>query len=198
MKQFSEKTLQNLKKYEILLQKWQKHINLVSTQTLSEAWKRHFEDSAQLWEHIPEGAETLLDLGSGAGFPGLVLAIMAAEERPSLTVHLVESDARKCVFMAEVARACGVSVQIHEERIEQLSPFKADVITARALKDVTALLSYCRPFVMQETTALFLKGKKAKEEWKTAQNDVSAQAVFIPSKTDNGGFILKLTQIKYQ
>ena len=198
MKQFSEKTLQNLKKYEILLQKWQKRINLVGPQTVSDAWRRHFEDSMQLWEYIPDNARVLVDLGSGAGFPGLVLAIIAVEERPSLVVHLVESDSRKCVFMTEVARECGASVQIHEERIEQMDGFPADVITARALKDVKTLLSYSRPFVVPQTMALFLKGEKGRQEWQDVGSVVSAGADFIPSQTDKNGIILKLTQIKYQ
>lgn len=198
MKQFSEKTLQNLKKYENLLQKWQRRINLIGPQTVSDVWRRHFEDSMQLWTYIPKSAKVLVDLGSGAGFPGLVLAIIAAEECPSLVVHLVESDSRKCVFMAEVARECGVSVRIHEERIEQMDGFPADVITARALKDVKTLLSYSRPFVAPQTTALFLKGERVQQEWRDVGNMVSADADFIPSQMDKSGIVLKLTQIRYQ
>lgn len=197
MKQFSEKTIQNLKKYENLLQKWQKKINLVSTPTLADAWNRHFLDSAQLWEHIPKGAEILADFGSGAGFPGLVLAIIADGEGVKLDVHLIESDTRKCVFLSEVARSCCVSVHIHEGRIEKTKPFVADVVTARALKDTKTLLTYVKPFVSEKTTALFLKGEKVREEWDEALSIVSAQAEFIQSQTDKSGTILKLSELKY-
>ncbi|MBQ4084630.1 MAG: 16S rRNA (guanine(527)-N(7))-methyltransferase RsmG [Alphaproteobacteria bacterium] len=197
VKQFSEKTIQNLKKYENLLQKWQKKINLVSTQTLTDVWNRHFLDSAQLWEYISKGAETLVDFGSGAGFPGLVLAIIADGEGCQLDVHLIESDGRKCVFLSEVARSCGVSVHIHNERIEKTTPFTADVVTARALKDTKTLLEYVRPFVSEKTTALFLKGEKVREEWQEASKSVSAQPEFIQSQTDKTGTILKLSSINY-
>lgn len=197
MKQFSEKTIQNLKKYENMLQKWQKKINLVSNQTLSDAWERHFLDSAQLWDYIPEGAEKLVDFGSGAGFPGLVLAIIADGEGVHLDVHLVESDARKCVFLSEVARSCGVDVHIHEERIEKMEPFMVDVITARALKEVKILMAYAKPFVSEKTVALFLKGEKVHEEWEEASKSISAQTAFIKSLTNASGSILKVSKINY-
>ena len=120
-----------LKHYYGLLLKWQKTINLVSPSTLDDAWNRHFEDSIQVVSYIPENMKILCDIGSGAGFPGLVIAI----ERPDIQVHLVESDSRKCAFMRTVSRETNLSnVTIHNDRIENvIGDIDADYVSARAL-----------------------------------------------------------------
>ena len=134
--EFSEKTLEKLKIYEDVLKKWQSKINLVSNSTLSDVWDRHIMDSAQLYPLISKQEQVVLDLGSGAGFPGLVLAILNQYEgKGKWHIHLVESDIRKCVFMQEVVRLCQLNVKIHNCRIEQMPDMQADVITARALKE---------------------------------------------------------------
>ena len=200
MKQFeflTENTLKKLKIYDSLLKKWQKAINLVSSSSLTDSWVRHFMDSTQLWPLIPLGAKTLVDFGSGAGFPGLVLGIIAAEHQPALTVHLIESDTRKCAFLQEVVRECGGKIIIHPTRIEAVDPFAADVITARALKDLNTLLLYSKPFVTASTVALFLKGEKAQEELDSAQKTIQMNVQKIPSQTDEKGVVLRLTQIQF-
>ena len=113
--------------YEEMLKKWQNKINLISNSTINEIWERHFFDSAQLIKFIPHGTIKLLDLGSGAGFPGIILSIMGVDE-----VLLVESDKRKAIFMSEVGRNLGLNIKIINERIENVAPFKVDIITARA------------------------------------------------------------------
>src|SRR6185369_225024 len=150
----SRETISALETYAGLLRKWQKAINLVSGATLDDVWRRHFLDSAQLLPLIPEGDGHITDLGSGAGFPGLVLALLSG--RPT---HLVESDQRKAAFLGEVARATGCAgrVQIHAARVEALKPWGAAVITARALADLTQLLDWASPFVTSDTICIFPK-----------------------------------------
>ena len=126
----SRETLSRLRRYDALLRRWQKAINLVSADSLTDAWRRHFWDSAQLLPLIPAGTRSLLDVGSGAGFPGLVLAILGVEG-----VTLVESDGRKCAFLREVARETGTRVTILADRLERLADRiqPPDIITARAV-----------------------------------------------------------------
>ena len=129
--------MQRLETYAGLLVKWQAKINLVGPATLPDLWRRHFLDSAQLLPLLPAAAGTLADLGSGAGFPGLVLAIMT-----DWRVHLLDSDQRKCAFLRQVALDCGVldRVTIHAKRIEQVTGIAADVVTARACAPLGELL----------------------------------------------------------
>ena len=132
----SHETMAKLKTYEELLQKWQPKINLVSLGSLKDAQTRHFADSLQIAEFVPASAKVLYDLGSGAGFPGLVLAMA----RPELTVHLVESDQRKSAFLQTVSRETRTPVSVHVDRIEKVSLSTPDVITARALASLSELL----------------------------------------------------------
>ncbi|WP_348534818.1 16S rRNA (guanine(527)-N(7))-methyltransferase RsmG [Hyphomicrobium sp. D-2] len=114
----SRETIDKLLTYEALLRQWQRTINLVAPSTLDQVWSRHFADSAQLFRFAPENATNWLDLGSGAGFPGMVLAIMLAK-RPGAQVTMVESDTRKAAFLREVGRRCSAAVDIRAERIEK-------------------------------------------------------------------------------
>ncbi len=125
-----------------IVQKWTPRINLVSRDSARDLWRRHIADSAQLWAFRPPAARSWADLGSGAGFPGLVIAALAAEAAPDLAVILVESDVRKAVFLAEAARAMGLKLEIVTARIEALAPLGADVVSARALAPLDRLLGY--------------------------------------------------------
>ena len=193
----SRETLQKLTRYQELLGKWQARINLVSRETLPDSWRRHFLDSAQLYPHL--NGRVLFDLGSGAGFPGLVLAIMAAEGRPFET-HLVESDGRKAAFLAEVAREVGLArrVTVHVDRIERL-PLdrlpRADTVTARALAPLSELLDYAAPLLAPGGICLFLKGAKANAELTEARKSWTMQADSIRSITDSSGAVLRLAGI---
>jgi 16S rRNA (guanine527-N7)-methyltransferase len=160
----SRETLTNLKIYANLLKKWQAKINLVGSATIDELWTRHMLDSAQLYSLLKPDVKTLVDLGSGAGFPGLVLAIMGVPD-----VHLVESDIRKSTFLREVARQTKINITIHNKRIEDVKPFPADVVTARALANLKNLLGYAERFHSPNMECLFLKGKMYKEELEEAK-----------------------------
>lgn len=159
----SRETRDRLEQYLALLNKWQKVVNLVGPATLPEAWERHFIDSAQIAPLLPEGPFALYDLGSGAGFPGLVLAIM----RPDITVHLVESDERKAAFLSTVSRETGAKVTVHNCRIEGLpADTRPDVVTARALAALPQLLAWVLPWAEAQPGMVMLlpKGKTADEE----------------------------------
>lgn len=184
----SRETLDRLKTYEALLRTWQKTINLVSPATLDEIWHRHFADSAQLLAFAPEGGKFWLDLGSGGGFPALVLAILLAEKRPDARMTLVESDSRKSAFLGEVARKTGVAVEIRVERSEkaatQLKSQIKDVITARALAPLPKLLGLVQPFFSPQTVALFPKGREVQVEVDEARQQFDFDCSLAPSLTD--------------
>lgn len=183
----SRETRDRLQVYADLLVKWQKAVNLVGPSTLSDIWRRHFQDSAQLLPLAPGGARIWVDLGSGAGFPGLVLAILGAPE-----VHLIESDGRKCAFMQEVARATRATVRIHRCRIENAPRLRADVCVARALAPLTALLSHAARFSDQDTVCLFLKGQDVEAELTEAAKSWTMQIERLPSQSDPSGTILRV------
>lgn len=182
----SRETLERLQVYEDLLRQWQPTMNLVSRASLAHVWQRHFADSAQLLEHAPP-FRTWLDLGSGAGFPGLVIAILVANRQDSV-VHLVESHARKCAFLGEVARRTGTVVEIHNSRIESLTSshrlIRPDVISARALAPLDELLEMMEPLFGCRTVALLPKGRKAEEEIAAARHQWSFDAQLSPSRTE--------------
>ena len=156
----SHETQEKLAHYAYLLEKWQKKINLVSTPTIAHLWRRHIIDSAQI---IPllNSAERLviMDIGSGAGFPGLVLALLTPHQ-----LHLVESDAKKCAFMRRVIGETGSTAIVHTSRIEDLSFIKPDVITARALASLEKLLVLTQTQHHQTLRCIFLKGRSAQQE----------------------------------
>ena len=180
--------------YVALLEEWQNKMNLVSDSTLPVVWTRHVLDSAQIEQYLKPSDKVILDLGSGAGFPALVLAIL--DEAKNRTVHLVESDGKKCSFLQAVAEACGLQVVIHNERIEKMTVFKADVITARALAALDKLVNYAKPFIGEQTRCLFLKGKKADEELKLCAKKFVFTVEKHPSITSDEGRILCLTGVK--
>src|SRR5262245_6810510 len=151
----SRETLERLSAYAALLLKWQARINLISAATAGDLWRRHMLDSAQLLPLLPPGTTSLVDLGSGAGFPGLVLSVLGIRD-----VHLIESDQRKCVFLAEAARAAGAAPIIHNQRIENAEEITAGIVTARACAPLDQLLTYAQKFLWHEGKALFLKGDR--------------------------------------
>ena len=159
----SRETEAKLKLYQQLLVKWQSKINLVSPTTIDDSWQRHFVDSMQIEPLIPDDTKTIFDLGCGAGFPGLVLAIM----RSNLDIHLIESDQKKCSFMRTVSRETNTTVHVHCERIESfISDVSPDVITARALASLVELFSYCEKWIElnPKLTLIFPKGERADQE----------------------------------
>jgi 16S rRNA (guanine527-N7)-methyltransferase len=195
----SRATREKLETYEALLKRWQKTINLVAPSTLDEIWHRHFADSAQLWQHRPANARTWLDLGSGAGFPGLVLAIMAAETGGTRHI-LVESDSRKAAFLREVARETRVAVDILCMRIESLETHAkvgvADCVTARALAPLSRLVEIAAPYFASSTLGLFLTGREVAAEVEKAAQDWQFAFELIPSVTEEGGRVVLLKALK--
>ncbi len=180
--------LERLSVYVGLLVKWQARINLVGPSTLPAIWERHMLDSAQLAPYLPAGP--VLDLGSGAGFPGLVLAILRGGP-----VHLVEADSRKCAFLREAARLTGASAVVHNVRIETLAPFSVAAITARALAPLPKLLKMAEKFLSPEVHCLFLKGRGSEEELTEARKDWMMTVERVPSLADPSGQILHLREV---
>jgi 16S rRNA (guanine527-N7)-methyltransferase len=178
--------------YAELLVNWQSRINLVGPTTLVDLWRRHMLDSAQLLAYLPPGE--VLDLGSGAGFPGLVLAVLRGTAEAGL-VHLVESDSRKAAFLREAARLTGAPAVVHNCRIEALEPFPVSTITARALAPLVKLLEMAELFLSPTTCCLFLKGRSSEEELTRAGKDWTMRANRIPSRTDPSGYILHLREV---
>lgn len=186
----SRETIKRLEAYESLVRKWNPRINLVSPGSLDLLWTRHFADSAQLFHLAPPSATHWADLGSGGGFPGLVIAILAAEARPGLRITLVESDQRKAAFLAAAARALDISVDILAHRIEALAPLCAEVISARALAPLDTLLGYAERHVVPGGVALFPKGATVGAEIARALEHWRFSYQKEPSKTDAQGVIL--------
>lgn len=183
----SRETLDRLGAYVALLARWNQRINLVGRSTMGDVWRRHILDSAQLFPHIPVGSRSLVDLGSGAGLPGLVLAIMGVPE-----VHLVESDQRKAAFLREAVRITGAPARIHAQRIEKLPRFRADVVTARALAAVPQLLEFAETFIDESTLCLFLRGASGEDELTERYKGWRMRVNQFPSVSDPSGSILRL------
>lgn len=187
----SRETLDRLTLYVDLLRKWTARINLVSRASLTDVWRRHILDSAQL---LPLGAPTgpWLDLGSGAGLPGLIVAIMGARD-----VHLVESDSRKCIFLREAARATATEVTVHNCRIEALEPLPAGTISARALAPLPDLLVLAAAHMTDDTVLLLPKGQDVADELTAASKCWNMRVEQIPSQSDDWGVILRLKEVSH-
>jgi 16S rRNA (guanine527-N7)-methyltransferase len=187
----SRETVHRLSLYHDLLIKWQSKTNLVSDDSLANAWRRHFLDSLQLLPQLPSLSSIIIDLGSGAGFPGMVLAIAGGSN-----VHLIESDTKKISFLQEVARVTQTKVHLHHQRIEQVSGLAGDVIVARGCSDLNQLLSYASTFVSHGTICLFHKGKNYSNDISDAKKYWQFDHVIIPSVTDQQGVIIKISHME--
>lgn len=186
----SPETLARLKAYVDLLERWSTRINLVGRATLADPWRRHILDSAQLFPLVPAGSKSLFDLGSGAGFPGLVLAILGVPG-----VELIEADLRKCAFLREAARLAAAPVMIHPRRIEAMPARIVDVVTARALAPLDRLLALAAPYLGPASVCLFLKGERTGEELAAARKSWTMAAALHMSLSDPRGAVLHLSGI---
>jgi 16S rRNA (guanine527-N7)-methyltransferase len=188
----SRETRDQLETLALTLARWQKAINLVGKGTLEDVWARHILDSAQLLPLIPRSAQTLADLGSGGGFPGLVLAAL----RPDLQVTLIEADARKGAFLGEAGRRMGLKNQpkVVTSRIETAPPTGADVVTARALAPLGQLLAWAAPHRGEKAICLFHKGKGWQAEVSEAKKDWDLEAQPFSSVTDRDSVLLRISQ----
>lgn len=187
----SHETFERLSVYHDLLLKWQKSINLVGTDTIGDAWNRHFLDSLQLAPYIEGQEKIIVDLGSGAGFPALPLAIYGYKN-----IHLIESDTRKVAFLREVARVTDTKVFIHNCRIEDNPVNKIDIYTSRACSSLETLLQLIESKVPRETICLFHKGKNYSKEDEDARKNWQYDMSVFPSISHSQGVILKLSNIR--
>lgn len=188
----SHETFARLEIIAELLAKWQKTINLVAPASLPRLWTRHVADSLQLINHVPQNIRRWADLGSGGGFPGLVVAAALAE-RAGADVHLVESDSRKAVFLREAARLARLPVTVHSARIEAVAKDLApgtEVVSARALAPLSKLLEYAAPFLAAGALGLFPKGRDAAHELTEACKGWTLALDEVPSLSDPEGRIL--------
>lgn len=188
----SRETIRLLERLEALLKKWNPAINLVSPRTLAEIWTRHFLDSAQILQSVAQAPQHWADLGSGGGFPGLVVGVLAKEQFPDMQLTLVESDKRKAAFLLNAVRDLGLSAVVADQRIESLDPLKADVLSARALAPLETLLSYAERHLSPTGIALFPKGNRWREEVAQAQQTWSFEVEPKPSATDPESVVLKI------
>jgi 16S rRNA (guanine527-N7)-methyltransferase len=178
------------------LGRWQTIKNLVGPSTLSQVWDRHIADSLQLLDYAPSQSRWL-DLGSGAGFPGLVVALAGLDR--GLSVSLVESNDRKCAFLRHVARLAEVKVTIHAERLERIVPDyvgRADIVSARALAPLGTLLTWTAPLLKAGTTGLFPKGKEAAGELTEAEKQWKFHTEILTSRTDSDARVLRITSLE--
>lgn len=189
----ADDVLERLQALAGLVGKWQAKINLVGRGSMADPWRRHMLDSAQLQRLLPPAARTVADIGSGAGFPGLVLAIMA--RGGPARFHLIESNQRKCVFLMEANRLTQAGAIIHHGRIEKLPCLKADVIVARAVAPLTKLLQYANFHLSKGGQCLFLKGRQWREELTEAKKSWIMKESAVPSLSDSSGMILRMEEL---
>lgn len=199
-------TKERLTEFAKILTLWNNKINLVSPGDIENLWPRHIEDSLQLIHWIPEGAR-ITDMGSGGGFPGLVLAIATG-----MPVTLIESDQRKSAFLREASRICGASTQIITQRLEhpeKINIAPADIVTARALASLDKLLRWARPLLREDGACLFLKGQtvcdeltEARKNWQMKEEIIPARHLSSDTGQRNGpegrnnGFLLRISDFR--
>jgi 16S rRNA (guanine527-N7)-methyltransferase len=192
----SRETLRRLKLLVSLLEDWNQRHNLVSRASLAEVWRRHLLDSAQLVGFVPEAARSLVDLGSGAGFPGLVVAAFL-HDRPDFRTVLYEATRKKCDFLAEAARKIAVAAQIRNSRIEDAPPEIFDVVAARACAPLPRLLFYAERFQGPRTRNLFLKGQNVVVELTEAHKSWNMRTEKHPSRSDPSGTVLVIEDLRH-
>lgn len=188
----SRETFSQLETFANLLLKWNAKINLVSKKiTINELWLRHILDSVQLLPYLTKDKKEILDFGSGAGFPGIILAIMG-----NCNVTLVESDQRKCAFLQEIISSLSLSANVLNARIEDIKPLHADIIISRALAPLTKLLHYSQPFVEKDNFMLFLKGQNVVEEIEEASISWEFTHQLFPDALGKDGGVLKISNLR--
>ena len=192
----SRETFLRLKEYEKLLFKWNAKINLVSKSTLDNFWNRHVLDSAQFLSSVGEKAGKWVDLGSGGGLPGLVVAILSDEIEPVNKLFLVEADVRKAVFLKTVCRELGLKVEVYNNRIEELPLMSANIVSARALAPLKTLCLYAKNHLEKDGVAVFAKGENWKAELVEAQKKWIFSYEAVKSTLHEGSVVLVLRGIK--
>lgn len=192
----SRETLEKLDLFMSLVEKWNAAINLVAPGSLPGAWDRHVLDSAQIFMLAPHPVHWV-DIGSGGGFPGLVVAILAAAKRPDMRVTLIESDRRKSTFLSQAARELDLRVSVLTDRAESVSPLAADIVSARALAALTDLCWLAHRHLAPHGMAIFPKGASAETELAEARRNWMFDAELIPSYTDPLARVIKMTNLRH-
>lgn len=191
----SRETLQDLQGFHDLFLKWNAKINLVSRSSAPELWNRHIWDSAQVWKLAPKVAHWA-DFGSGGGFPAIICAIFAKHEAPDTRFTLVESDQRKSTFLRTAIRELGLNATVLARRIEEIDPLNADVISARALSQLSDLLEFVAQHMSSEGQALFPKGEIWQSELDTAREAWTFDCIAHTSHTDAQAAVLQIKELK--
>ena len=194
-KNVSRETFSLLERLAALVEKWNKSINLISKSTVPNLWERHILDSVQIYHATQVNFKRWLDIGSGAGFPGLVLAILAKEKNIDGEIILVESDKRKCAFLYTVRRDLNLNLSIINKRIEECDPQNADIISARALANLTTLFELSFKHMSRKTTFIFPKGKSWQEELFVAEKTWNFSWEAVNSITDSQAVVLKIGEL---
>jgi 16S rRNA (guanine527-N7)-methyltransferase len=191
----SRETIDRLSQFEELVLKWTPRINLIAKSTQSDVWHRHIIDSAQLFQYAPKHVKTWLDIGSGGGFPGIVMAIMSVGTGQGTHFSFVESDQRKATFLRTAVRELQLKVTVHSERIEATPPQNSDVITARALKSVSELMPFLDRHLAEGGVAILPKGRTVSEEIPLARQNWRFDMTEHASITDADARILIVKDI---
>jgi len=192
----SRETFSRLEAYKDTLLLWNSKINLISPKSAEDVWSRHFLDSAQIFKNLTPADTHILDMGSGGGLPGLVLAIMSKDTYPNLKITLVEVDKRKAVFLKEIVRTQGLNSSVLSERVEAIPVLGADIITARALAPLNVLLGYAFRHIKKEGRCVFLKGINYNKEIEEALDYWNFNIRVDDSITNPGSAILKITDLE--
>lgn len=195
----SRETFKKIKQFAELLKVWNQKMNLVSRNSLEDLWKRHILDSVQLINYISPQVKNLLDIGSGAGFPAIILAILLQEKNPETKITLVESITKKTVYLNDVREKLGLSnVKVINSRVENINLPKPNLITARAVAALDVLCGYVSKIGNNNTESLFLKGKSYKDEIAEAEKHWKFDLEVFPNKYSDEGVILKLSNLRKQ
>lgn len=192
----SRETMERLKTFDATLQKWNPRINLVSKSTIPDLWSRHILDSIQVFEAVEQPIGRWVDIGSGGGLPGVIVAICAAEKAPELNITLIESDQRKSAFLRTAARECGIKINVISERIEAAESQFADVLSARALADLSLLCEFSERHLKKEGLCIFPKGGNWKKEVDNALQQWRFEWEAITSLTEPQAVILKMKGVE--
>lgn len=191
----SRETTDRFETYADLLRKWNPRINLVAKSTISDLWRRHILDSAQIYRMAPHPVNSWVDLGSGGGFPGLVIAMMAKQFGTPYEITLVESDSRKCAFLRAVIRDTEIAATVINDRIENVRPMAADILSARALADLPALLPFVLRHQSPSGTALLHKGASWKKEVAAVRETWKFDCRVAKSETEEGPVVLSISGV---
>ena len=191
----SRETLNGFYEYETLLSKWNKKINLVSKNTLVDIWERHFLDSGQIIKHVEASGKRWVDVGSGAGFPGLVVALLLRDRKIDCDLVLVEKNPKKGFFLSEVIRKLKLSVEVVNDNIDTLEPLNADILTARAFSELNNLIEIAFRHRKKEGICLFLKGENYRIELDKTLNYWFFDYDIVDSLSSSSGKIIRVKKI---